>query len=66
MWVLHYCLYSYMRVSQTRFIVYQMNKLNFKVEQGKKDNHTTNSKHNKPVAQNLLENNLPMPKANQA
>lgn len=55
-----------MRVPQMRFIVYQMNKLNFKVEQGKKDNHTTNSKHNKPVAQNLLENNLPMPKANQA
>lgn len=61
-----------MSVFQTRIIVYQaptvkqMNKLNFKVEQGKKDNHTNNSKHNKPVAQNMLENNLPMPKANQA
>ena len=43
-----------------------MHKLNLKAKQRRKYKHTTDSNHNKPVADNLLDRNFKMNKTNQA
>lgn len=44
----------------------RMHKRNLKAKQRKKYKHTTDSNHNKPVAQNILNRNFTMNKVNQA
>jgi len=73
---LHHGLYGYRRLhaelldegcclSRER-VRRRIHKLNLKAKQRRKYKHTTDSNHNKPVADNLLDRNFKMSKTNQA